>query len=149
MRHVVLAAVLVASLQPGASAEEGVYPFEGTMSADCFGCGTSAGHGEHCVVSKDSSVCVYHRALHSPNTWSEFTTNEPGGTCPVTGSASGYMYGALNVDFTWTRLGNVLVITTAGQVNGAGTAVVHITEPVGNPCGGPVTMLVVGQISGL
>jgi hypothetical protein len=159
MRHFLLAIALVASVQTGAPAADsrpGVYPFNGTMSFDCFGCGTSGGSvrgGSFCVVSKDSAACAYPRgeqALFGSNTSADYVANEPADvTCIITGSASGYMWGALNVDFNWTRMGHVFIITTSGDVNGAGTGVFQVIEPMGIPCGQPAVGYLVGEIAGV
>ena len=40
------------------------------------------------------------------------------------------------------------VITTAGDINGAGIAAFAVTSPIGLPCGGPVDATVAGSVAG-
>jgi hypothetical protein len=77
------------------------------------------------------------------------TANEPADvTCVVTGTASGKVLGVIDVDFNWTRVGATAVITTSGDISGAGAAVFIVTDPHGNPCGVEVTAEVVGVLAG-
>jgi hypothetical protein len=159
MRAVLRTAGLVAALAgslavtaPPAAADEGVFPFFGTIHSNCFGCGSATGSGYVCVVTPDGAACVYYprarRAGITYNTSLNFTESEPTGVgCLLTGSASGTATGAINVTFSLTRLGSFFVITTSGDVNGAGVGALQVTSPLGVPCGGPVDAQIAGSIA--
>ncbi len=134
---VAAAASSIAMISTPANAA-GAVAFTGTAHIDCFGCGSSTGTADLTGVG-----------THSGAATANFTVFEPeGATCVVTGSASGTVTGAVNVVFNWTRVGATAVITTSGDINGAGVAAFVVTSPVGNPCGGPVTASVVGAVAG-
>ena len=111
--------------------------FSGNARIACFGCGVSNGTASLQFLPLLASATA------------TYTVNEPvGATCVITGSASGTVTGAVNVSFNWTRVGATAVITTTGDVNGAGVAGFVVTSPVGNPCGGAVTAQVAGVVTG-
>jgi hypothetical protein len=138
LRSAVIAAGLATSVMvgmTGATADPGAGVFTGSANINCFGCGTSNGKA-HLDVTGTVSGGVD----------ATFTVNEPAATCPVQGSATGSTTGAVTVNFVWTRLGATAVITTTGQINGAGVAAFVV---VGLPCGGPVTATVAGALAGV
>jgi hypothetical protein len=122
----------------------GAGAYTGTANIDCFGCGVSTGTAcLNLTGVYNGYVAVNGQACAT------YTVNEPAGvTCVVTGSASGTVTGVVNVSFNWTRVGATAVITTSGDINGAGVAAFVVTSPVGNPCGGAVTAQVAGVIVG-
>jgi hypothetical protein len=119
----------------------GAAAFTGTSFINCFGCGTSNGNASLNIVGASASGGPINGAANAT-----FTVNEPAATCPVQGSAVGSTTGALAVNFVWTRLGATAVITTSGDIGGAGVAAFVV---VGNPCGGPVTATLAGAIAGV
>jgi hypothetical protein len=124
----------------------GAVVFTGTANIDCFGCGVSTGTAE--LTGVGTLLDPANPVLTGAAT-ANYTVNEPdGATCVVTGAASGTVTGAVDLSFNWTRVGAVAVITTSGDVEGAGVALFVVTSPVGNPCGGPVTAQVVGVAAG-
>lgn len=119
---------LVAGTAGGSPASAGAGAFTGTVTFDCFGCGASMGRGDFTLFS-------------GAPFWADFSVNEPPATCPLTGDAAGRFYGAVNGDFTWTRIGSDLTIRTNGL---PGNATIVIT---GNPCGqSNVTAQVAGTL---
>jgi hypothetical protein len=149
LRSAVLAAGVVSAIAlstTGASAQ-GAGEFNGSAHINCFGCGVSTGTAELSVTGEVNGSVVVGGI--TANAHASFTVNEPTGpTCVVSGSASGTVTGAVSVDFNWTRVGAVAVITTSGQISGAGVAAFVVTSPVGVPCPGPVDALVVGAVAG-
>ena len=119
-----------------------LHPFYGEAAIDCFGCGVSSGTAALWVAPAVPG-------LDAPNTFATYTVIEIPSQCPITGSATGSTTGAMNVTFSWTRVGATALITTTGDVNGGGAAGFVVTDPVGNPCGGPVRAQVVGAIAGV
>jgi hypothetical protein len=149
LRSLGLSAALLGSMGLGASpaSAQAFAVFEGTAHINCFGCGVSTGTARLCAIVKfpPPYVCV-----GIEDTFANYTVNEPAGiTCVVSGSASGTTTGAVNVSFNWTRVGAVAVITTTGDINGAGVAAFAVTSPVGVPCGGPVDAIVAGAVAGV
>ena len=96
----------------------GPYPFSGTASINCFGCGSSSG-------TADLTLLDTGGAVHA-----DYDVTEPSITCPLTGSATGTTTGAINVNFTWTRTGATAVISTTGDVNGVGAAAFAAATPL-------------------
>lgn len=127
----------------GGSGQGGTAEFDGTAHIDCFACGTSSGTASLSALG----VWLNGQPISGPVD-ATFTAFGSPGTCPVTGTASGSTTGAVNVNFNWTRLGAVAVITTSGDINGFGVATFTVTEPIGVPCGGPVDATVAGVITG-
>jgi hypothetical protein len=125
--------------------------FVGTAHINCFGCGVSNGTAD--LQGQDPSVTaeVETDDLALEGAVATYTVFEPtGATCVISGSANGTTTGELaTVNFSWTRVGAVAVITTTGEINGAGVAAFVVTSPIGNPCGGPVDATVVGTVAGL
>jgi hypothetical protein len=172
LRTVGLAAAIAGTLGlglPPAAASGGVYSIVGDGWEDCFGCGTTDGYGTLCVSGSSSNgeaaACVYQpnaRAASAfdfiPNESMEYTAVEgdlrtsaaAGPVCLglVTGTASGVMYGVIHVYFNWVRLGDSLLITTFGDVNGAGVGTFTIVGPLGNPCGQSVEFRITAEIAG-
>ncbi|HWL35973.1 MAG TPA: hypothetical protein VNQ77_07245 [Frankiaceae bacterium] len=113
--------------------------FTGVASIGCFGCpGPRPG---------TATLTVVGAAFGSAS--ASYTVVDPAdATCVISGSATGSVTGAIDVNFTWLRVGATAVITTTGDIDGAGAAVFVVTSPVGNPCGGPVTAQVAGAIEG-
>ncbi|HWL35974.1 MAG TPA: hypothetical protein VNQ77_07250 [Frankiaceae bacterium] len=155
MRKVALLALLAGSVAygaPSASACHITQPlnprchvhsaaFTGTTQMGCFGCpGPRPGTASLSVTSG----VVINGSAHA-----DYTAVLPADTtCIISGTATGNVTGAVNVNFNWVRLGAVAVITTTGDINGAGVATFVITSPVGNPCGGPITAQVAGAVAG-
>ena len=161
MRKTIRSLALVAAVAgnvavSGAPASaDGGGAFEGTASIACFGCGDSNGTAELCFTGVtfppvEAHICDGGRgdAFQSSNVHATFRVHESPSECPVTGSANGTTSGAVTVAFDWTRVGATAVITTTGDINGAGVAAFKVTDPVGVPCGGPVTATVVGAVAG-
>jgi hypothetical protein len=72
-------------------------------------------------------------------------------SCVITGSADGTTSGELaTVTFHWLRVGAVAVISTTGEITGAGVAAFAVTSPAlpRIPCGGPVDADVAGVLVG-
>ena len=112
--------------------------FTAIARIDCFGCGDSQGTAHLDIIGGGTAEATY-------------TVNEPaiGPACVVTGTASGSTTGAINVTFSWTRVGATALITTGGEIEGAGVAAFHVTEPSGIPCGATnVVAEVVGAVGG-
>jgi hypothetical protein len=124
--------------------------FTGTAHINCFGCGTSTGTAE--LAGQDPSVSaeVETDDAELETAHAAYSVQEDGGTsCVITGTATGTTVGELaTVSFNWTRIGAVAVISTTGEINGAGVAVFVVTSPIGLPCGGPVDATVVGTVAG-
>ncbi len=140
-----LAGSLALGIQP-ASASGGSFAFQGTAHINCFGCGDSPGTATLnyiCVDLNEGVVCVY-----GVGTASYTATESSGVGCLLSGAWSGVMTGPVSVSFNLTRVGSFFVITTAGDVNGAGGGVFQVTAPVGIPCGGPVDAAIVGDVAG-
>jgi hypothetical protein len=160
LRMLGLAATLTASMAvstTSASATGGAGTFVGTASINCFGCGDSAGTAKLCVtgvkvVAGPVAIvdpCVTAATGGAGNVTASYTVHEDTGAgCVVSGTASGTTTGAVNVAFNWTRVGAVAVISTTGDINGAGVAAFVVTSPAGLPCGGAVSALVVGALAG-
>jgi hypothetical protein len=128
---------------PGA---RNVVAFDGTWRSDCFGCGSSDAEMSLSVTSAGSGGAGVGQPA-----WSSFTANEPAdATCLLSGSASGHISGAIEVDFNWTRLGPFAVISMTGHVNGIGTGTFTLTSPIGLPCTvSGATAIVTGQVAGI
>lgn len=171
MRNNVVALALATALSmpstvgappPRAWASGGGGAFTGVAQIDCFGCGVSAATARWCFTVKVIIVglvpVIYVCVSRIPvvdqgasDTAGSLTVDEEPGPCPpVSGSAAGDASGnGASFHFTWTRLGSALVMTTSGDINGAGVASFVVTNPaVGNPCGGPVTAEVEGALVG-
>ncbi len=140
-----MATALATSMTP-ASADTGAVAFTGTASITCFGCGDSNGTAALTGVGATVEGGVVNGSATA--TYTVHEDNAVGIECVVSGTANGSTTGAVAVNFNWTRVGAVAVITTSGQINGAGVAGFAVTSPVGPPCGGPVQALVVGAIAG-
>jgi hypothetical protein len=163
LRMLGLTAALTASvgLGTGAANAASAVAFVGTAHINCFGCGDSSGTASICVkgVTVTTPPIPPAVTVHDPsvgicgllgtNTTATYTVHEDTGAgCVVSGTASGTTSGELNVAFNWTRVGAIAVISTTGDVNGAGVAAFVVTSPLGNPCGGAVTAEVVGAVAG-
>lgn len=143
LRSAVLAAGVVSTVaMMGAPAQaQGAVAFTGTATIDCFGCGTSTG------TATLSGSGVLNGAAVSGSASASFDLEEPAATCPASGSASGSVTGVVNVDFTWLRVGATAVITTSGDIDGAGTAAFAVTS--GLVCGeDDVTATFAGAVAG-
>jgi hypothetical protein len=121
----------------------GSVAFTGTANVACFGCGVSAGTADLLVSGVIGDAVLGANPVHAT-----FTVDEQPGACPATGTANGTTTGPVQVDFSWTRLGAFAVVTTRGDIDGAGIAAFTVTSPVGVPCGQAVTAAVVGSIAG-
>jgi hypothetical protein len=138
------AAIAVPSTATASPRRGGAGHYGGNASIDCFGCGTSAGS----AALQFTGVYSGYPAVLADAT-ANFIANESADvTCVITGSASGTVTGVINVDFNWTRVGPLAVITTSGDINGVSLAAFAVTSPIGNPCGGPVTAIVQGVVAG-
>ena len=151
LRNVVLAAAVAGATAmtgtPANAAGAGV--FTGVASINCFGCGVSNGSADLWVTGVvGTTPAAAVQGVTPPNAKATFSVTEIPSQCPVTGSAVGVVTGAVNVGFSWTRVGATAVITTTGDINGGGAAAFAVTSPVGNPCGGAVTAQVVGAVAG-
>jgi hypothetical protein len=146
IRSAVLAGVAVSGIALGTTGPayaQGAGAFTGTAQINCFGCGSSAG-----TASLKVSGEVNGQAVTQGNVNATYTVSEASATCPAVGSANGSFSGAVNGTFTWTRVGATAVLTTAGDIKGAGIAAFAVKSPVGLPCGGPVTAEVAGTVAG-
>lgn len=146
MRSAVLAGAAIPAIAIGTSGPayaQGAGVFHGTAHINCFGCGDSSGTAALSVTGEVNGVAKTEAAVNA-----SYTLHEDSLTCPAVGTASGGFSGAVNGSFTWTRVGASAVITTAGDINGAGIAAFAVTSPVGLPCGGPVNATVVGSVAG-
>lgn len=174
LRSLGLIAAIVGSVGLGSTpgvAGPGAVAFVGEASIVCFGCGVSSGTAELCAEGyNDPDVVIAPcadpgqveawaaHAIANPvdvnplpingNVVATYQVVEIPSQCPVTGSATGSTAGAVEVDFTWTRVGTTAVITTQGDINGGGVAVFEVTDPIGGACGNPVTAVVAGAIAG-
>ena len=146
MRSAVLAGAAVPAIALGTTGPafaQGAGTFHGTAHINCFGCGSSSGSAALKVTGEVNGTAKAEAAVTA-----SYSVTEAPGTCPATGNATGSFSGAVNGTFTWIRVGANAVITTAGDINGAGLAGFAVTSPVGLPCGGPVDATVVGVVAG-
>jgi hypothetical protein len=130
---------------PAASAVPGAIEFQAAVRIDCFGCGDSIGSASLCTVfvstPSGASVCAgamteFVSVTAGPASEATFTVHEGTGIdCVISGTAEGDVFGAVNVTFTWTRVGAFALISTSGEINGSGVALFVITGPAGLPCG--------------
>jgi hypothetical protein len=145
LRSAVLAIGAAATIATGAtpaSAAPGAVAFLGTATIDCFGCGLSQGTADLAVLG------VVNGGAASGAAHAVYTVT-PTGNCLVSGVAEGTVTGAVNVAFTWVRVGAVAVISTAGDINGTGVGTFVITDPIGVPCGARnVRAIVSGTVIG-
>lgn len=175
LRWVGVTAALCGCLFSGArsaTAGPGAIAFVGEATIDCFGCGelgSGNGTAELCAegyVTNDLALtpCVVpaqvlpwaSRVIGTPhplpingNVFATYSVGGPPIMCPIAGAATGSTTGAVEVVFTWTRIGATALITTQGDINGGGVAVFVVTDPaVGSPCGGPVRAVFAGVITG-
>lgn len=168
-----VAALLVPSGQASAASSA---EFNGVATVGCFGCGTygPAGNTAYFCVNgvidaRDGHTHTVNGGVYNDPTGSTpcngstggdgvsghgsatYTVNEPvGPTCVASGTAEGSITvttatGAHSTSFNWTRTGAHAVITTGW---GTGTAVFHVTSPVGSPCGQRVTADFAGALAG-
>lgn len=139
-------AATVALGVPPAAATGGAVTFDGTAFVWCFGCGTTTGSAELDVSGAlaDGTVLV-DAPVHA-----SYVAQQPNDpiTCLITGTAQGTTGGAVSVSFNWTRVGAWAVITTQGDINGMGTALFVITDPIGIPCRTYVWAHVTGTVFG-
>jgi hypothetical protein len=145
MKHMLRTALLaLVLLVPGAApaSAAGGGAFYGTAFIECFGCGLSRGWADVCAYYASTGGTGLCTHVHA-----DFTANEPPATCPVQGSATGFMSDGLafNENFAWTRVGVFAVITATGTITGDGWATFVVT---GNPCGGPANATVFGAMFG-
>lgn len=115
------------------SAHHGNVVFEGEAEIDTFGLGASQGRAKLRITGDVHGTTVVNEAATAT-----FTLNEPAGTCPATGTASGDVTaddGSFSVDFNWSRVGATAVITTTGDIEGTGVAAFAPTSPIGPICG--------------
>jgi hypothetical protein len=131
--------------------------FTGTAHINCFGCGTSTGTAT--LSGVDPGIGVPDGELDDlavESATATYTVQEdPGVSCVITGSADGTTKGELTeVTFHWLRVGATAVITTTGEITGAGVAAFVVTDgpgglpKLGVPCGGPVDATVAGSVAG-
>jgi hypothetical protein len=136
-----LATAVATSITP-ASAATGAIAFVGDAHITCFGCGDSGG------TANLTGAGVGGSASTGTATATYTVHEDTGAGCIVSGTASGNVVGVVNVDFNWTRVGAVAVISTTGDINGQGVAAFVVTSPIGNPCGGAVSAEVAGAVAG-
>jgi hypothetical protein len=127
---------------PPASAAPGGVAFLGTANIQCFGCANSQGNASLTVAGTVGG------SLASGSATATYTGGPAGLSCLVSGNASGSVSGAVNLDFFWTRVGAVAVISTSGDITGQGVATFVVTSPLGIPCGTSVTAQVAGTVFG-
>lgn len=144
LRTTTVVAALASALagSPSVSAQDAGH-YQGPANINCFGCGISSGTASLTFTGYYNGYAV----VNGP-AFASYTVVETPSQCPVTGSATGTVVGAVNVVFNWTRVGATAVVTTSGDINGGSVAVFAVTSPVGNPCGGPVQALVQGAVAG-
>lgn len=145
MRSAVLtvpAGVAILAGTTGPAYAQGGGTFHGTAHINCFGCGPSSG-----TATLQVTGAVNGQAKAEATVNVTYSLNEPVATCPAQGTAQGSFSGAINGTFTWTRVGANAVITTAGDINGAGVAAFATTK-AGLPCGGAVDAVVAGSVAG-
>lgn len=146
LRATVLAGTAAASIALGTAAPgyaAGGGAFNGQAQIGCFGCGASSG-----TASLSVSGVINGKSVVQGHVDASYTVSESSTTCPAVGTANGSFSGAVNGTFTWTRVGATAVITTSGDLSGAGVAAFAVVQPKGLPCGGPVTADVVGSVAG-
>lgn len=117
--------------------------FLGTANIACFGCGTSSGTASLSATGVAHGGVIVGGAVNA--TYTVVEDNDPT-TCVISGTATGTTTGAVSVSFNWTRVGAVAVITTSGDINGAGLAAFVVTSPAGIPCRSAVTAAVTGFV---
>lgn len=134
-------------LQTSPSTAAGAAGFVGTAHVNCFGCGSSPGTATLTVTCVDlgpgGNPCI--GTVYA--TFIAVEDNDPT-TCVISGTATGSTTGVLVVSFNWTRVGAMAVITTNGDINGAGTAAFVITSPIGIPCRSAVDAEIAGWLAG-
>lgn len=143
-----VAASLATTVMPASAAGAGA--FIGTAHINCFGCGTSPGTASLTVEGASTAAPGTAIVSTTPNVTATYTAvedNDPT-TCVISGTATGSTTGAVTVSFNWTRVGAAAVITTSGDINGAGAAVFVVTSPAGIPCRSAVDAVVVGALAG-
>lgn len=157
MKNVLRNAVLVAGASatmflPGSASATSAAQFTGTATIGCFGCGTYGPAGNSAtfcvngVVNNVNVTCV----PGTTNGTATFTVTEPvGATCVVSGTATGTITvtGVGSAGFTWNRTGPHARVTVSAWGSTA-EVVFNVTSPVGNPCGGPVTAVFSGTLTG-
>jgi hypothetical protein len=148
LRSAVLAASVAATvaggMTPASAAVGDAVAFVGTAHINCFGCGDSTGTASLTGVGVAGGAVV-NGAAHASYSVNESAAS-PG--CVISGTASGSVTGAIAVQFNWSRVGAVAVISTTGDIDGTGVAAFAVTSPAGNPCGGAVDAVVAGAIVG-
>lgn len=152
LRNAVIAGSVVVATTAGASpasATPGLLQFHGTATIDCFGCASTTGTASLVVTGVlggnalvGAPATARFNAMYPPVILRQID-------CLVVGVAHGSVSGAVDVEFNWTRLGAVAVITTTGEVTGVGTATLFVTSPAGVPCGQRVTATFAGAIGGV
>ena len=152
LRNAVLAGAVGVTTMAGtspASADPSVLTFVGNVYVDCFGCAGTSGTAALTLAGTFGTTLVVGQPAAATFD-AAYPPVIPGvAGCLVFGVANGTMTsGGISVDFTWTRVGAVAVITTSGDVDGAGTALFAVTDPLGVPCSQRVTATVVGAIGG-
>ena len=150
LRNAVVAGAAVATTLAGtapAFATNGVLSFDGEVYIDCFGCDVTTGRADLRLTGLIGAVPLLRATAAA-----EFVADQPRGdlNCMHTGSATGSVNGPVDLEFNWTRIGMFAVISTTGDINGAGTAALTVVDPIGVvPCGGFVRAVVVGGVIGL
>ncbi|HEU0131487.1 MAG TPA: hypothetical protein VFQ85_10925 [Mycobacteriales bacterium] len=128
---------------PARASRGGVVVLTCALHYRVWGVGTASGTGECSAESVTAGGSVVTGSVHLSFTvaWS--------GICPASGALyTGTATGVTNVNFVITRRADTGVVTTTGDVNGAGYAKFLVTSPVGNPCGAPADETVVITIAG-
>lgn len=114
------------------------------LTIGCFGCGVY-GPGGNSLTWVCDSACVFEGTpcVGCQGT-GEFTVNgPPGGICAVSWSADGTIQRPSRDHlFTMTVIGGTWLMTVHDE--GQSSGVVATREPVGNPCGGPASMILLG-----
>lgn len=132
------------AMPAGPAQASGAVHFSGAAHIDCHGCGYSGGDATMSVTGTSNGVTLM--AAPANATFTAYAPYTP--ACMLSETVNGSAAGALDASFTWSRLGNVAVITTYGDITGSGTAVVTATSPLGLWCGGPVTFYFEGALGG-
>ena len=158
LRSAIVAAAAASSIlmttTPASAATAGV--FVGDAEIGCFGCGVYGPAGN---VADFTVAGVVNDQVGTGTGYAEYTVTEgTDAACVISGTAEGKIYitatsvtggtESYESEFSWARTGAVAVVTVSGEVNGTAAAVFVVTDPVGNPCGGPVTAKFAGAIVG-
>ena len=152
------AATIVTTTTPASAATVTAVAFQGTVTFGCFGCGTygPTGNGGTFWATGvvDGAGVLAVPGVTPPNGSATFTitASNVDPECVISDRVHdarftfGSAFGPKTIEFTWTRIGAVLLLTIWG---GGGTGTMTITDPIGDPCGKAVNATVSGTLAGM